>query len=104
MTSIMKNKSKKHPIVHAPNQPVEEPSSLVYKSTVDEKTGKRTFEMGLSNESRPSGSNSEELCSYEKKLEKSLQYTTGSTNFETAIKILEKVASGSKYETALDQY
>lgn len=54
-------------------KPVEEPSSLVFKSTIDEKKiGKRTFEMGLSNDPKPSGSNSEELCSYEKKLEKSL--------------------------------
>ncbi|HEV7737811.1 MAG TPA: hypothetical protein VGO47_10635 [Chlamydiales bacterium] len=86
----MKNKSKEHPIVPTPIQPIEEPSCLVFKSTVDEKTGKRTVEMGLSNESKPSGSNFEELCAYRKKLEKSLQYTTGSTNFETAIKILEK--------------
>ncbi len=100
----MKNKSKEHPIVHAPIKPIEEPSSLVFQSMLDEKTGKHTYEMSLSNESRPPGSNSEELCAYEKKLEKSLQYTTGSTNSETAVKILEKVASGSKYETALDQY
>lgn len=100
----MKNKSKEHPIVHSPNQPMEESSSLVFKSTVDEKTSKSMLEMGLSNEPKPPSSNFEERCAYRKKLEKTLQCTTGSTNSETAIKILEKVASGSKHKTSVDQY